>query len=105
LLDTCDLEREVTSQGDYGEEDTPQIIASDVPIGINSTLLPGVQQLVGDRLSAVADAAISFPFGTDVRVADNAIVTSQDNRRFEVLYVTAPSMMDAGVQTYCREVR
>jgi hypothetical protein len=105
LLDVASIEREVTSQGDYGEETTPEIIASGIPCGVNSTLLPGVQQLIADQLSAVADAAVSFPYGTDVQVADVVIITSQFDRRFEVLYVTAPSAVDAGVQTYTREVR
>jgi hypothetical protein len=105
LVDKCDITRSTTTEGDYGQEETEEVVAANVPAGTTSTLLPGVQQLIADQLSQVADAAVTLPFGTDVQVADNLIVTSQNDRNLEVLYVTFPGGLDAGIQAYCREIK
>jgi hypothetical protein len=104
MLDTADIKRKVTTQGDYGEDETWEVVAPGVACSVNALLLPGVQQLIGDRLSAVADSTICFPISVDVQVADQVVVTSKGDIQFEVLYVTSPETLDTGGVTYCREV-
>jgi hypothetical protein len=104
FTDTCNIEREVMTEGDYGEESTVTVVAADVPCGLTSVVLPGVQQVIATRQAKVADTTISFAKGTDIQVADDVILTSQNNRRFETLYVEAPQSYQAGEQAYLREV-
>lgn len=103
LFDTCTIRRGTKGQDAYGETSTEGDVQSGIPCGLTTSILPGVQQIIAERQSKVADSTISFPYGTDVRVADIIVLTSQSNRRFEVLYVPAPSTFESGVQAYCRE--
>jgi hypothetical protein len=105
FTDVCRIERDVTTEGDYGEESTQAVIADDVPCGLNSVVLPGVQQLIADRQSKVADVTISLPMGTDIEIGDDVYLTSQDDRKFETLYVEAPQSYQTSEQAYLREVK
>lgn len=105
LSDTCEIWRDTLTQDEYGEVETPVMIASNVPCGVGGTILPGVQQLIASRQAKVADAVISMPYITDIEVADIIHLTSQGGRQFEVLYVPAPSNFESGMQAYVREVQ
>jgi hypothetical protein len=105
LYDTCTITRSVVTQGDYGETEADADVHVGVKCSMTEAVLPGVQQIIAERQSRVADSMISFPFGTDVLISDVLTVTSQGNRRFEVIYVGAPSFLASGVQAYCREVK
>ena len=105
FTDVCRIEREVMTEGDYGEESTIEVVADNVPCGLNSVVLPGVQQVIADRQSKVADVTISLPKGTDIEIQDNVHITSQGNREFETLYVEAPQSYQSCEQAYLREVK
>jgi hypothetical protein len=105
FTDVCRIEREVFTEGDYGEESTTEVVADNVPCGLNSVVLPGVQQVIADRQSKVADVTISLPKGTDIEIQDNVFLISQDDREFETLYVEAPQSFQSCEQAYLREVK
>jgi hypothetical protein len=105
FTDVCRIMREIFTEGDYGEDSTFIVVADDVPCGLNSVVLPGIQQVIADRQSKVADVTISLPKDTDIQVQDDVYLTSQGDRKFETLYVEAPQSFQSCEQAYLREVK
>jgi hypothetical protein len=68
-------------------------------------VLPGVEAVIATQQTRVADATVSLPYGTDCKINDTLELTSQGDRRFEVIYVPAPSDFASGLQVYAREVQ
>jgi hypothetical protein len=106
LEDTADVIRTVRTRDAYGgETETDETVVSDLPISMTSPVYPGTEQVVGGRQTQVTDSVIAFPVGSDVRISDRLVITSQANRTFEVLYLSAPASYQLGEQAFCREAR
>jgi len=105
LFDVCTILRQTTVQDEYGEHEEEVIVQEDVPCNMSLSVLPGVEAQIAQQQTRVADATISLPYGTDIKINDTIELTSQGDRRFEVTYVPAPSDFASGQQVYAREVQ
>ena len=106
LEDRADVIRTTRTRDQYGgESEVDNTVISDLPVSMTSPVLPGTEQVVGGRQTQVTDTVIAFPVATDVRISDRLKLTTQGDRMFEVLYLSAPSTYHLGEQAYCREAK